>query len=317
MTRIPTLSDVRIIIPVRNGGERWREAANALLRCVPRTSMVAVVDSGSEDGSDRIAGQMGYEVERIDPHSFNHGGTRQYAVDRLCKNKAFVVFLTHDAVIDKPESLIDLLSAFEDPSTGAAYGRQLPHHNARPFARHNAAYLYPPHNNIRAIADAARYGLRTTHLSNSYAAYRVQALYECGGFPKTLILGEDAHVALRMLQAGWKISYRAGATVRHSHNYSVFQELQRYFDYGVFHAQMPELLLELGSAEGEGMRFLKSELKFMAATAPWLIPWIPVRSVAKYLGYRLGRAYERLPMSVRVRLSMTRGYWDSNLDGIE
>jgi hypothetical protein len=42
-----------------------------------------------------------------------------------------------------------------------------------------------------------------------------------------------------------------------------------------------------------------------------------VRSVAKYLGYRLGRAYERLPMSVRVRLSMTRGYWDSNLDGIE
>ena len=304
-------SEARIIIPVLNGGDRWIEAAQALRRCVPNPSMVAVVDSSSTDGSDRIAAELGFEVERIDPRSFNHGRTRQDAVERFCADRAFVVFLTHDAVIEGSESLIELLSAFDDPRTGAAYGRQLPHYNAGPFAKHSATYLYPADDSTRALSDAARYGLRTTHLSNSYAAYRLQALEECGGFPSSLILGEDAYVALRMLQAGWTISYRARATVRHSHDYSLLQEVRRYFDYGVFHAQLPELVGELGSAEGEGTRFVTSEMRFVGAAAPWLLPLVPLRNAAKYLGYRLGRNFRILPNSLRRRLSMTRGYWDA------
>jgi rhamnosyltransferase len=309
--RTPAFSDTRIIIPVRNGGDRWREAAQALRRCVPTPSMVVVIDSSSTDGSDIIAAELGFELERIDPRTFNHGRTRQNAVDRFCKGHSFVVFLTHDAIIEGSESLIELLSAFDDPRTGAAYGRQLPHYNAQPFARHSAAYLYPGDDNTRGLADAARYGIRTTHLSNSYAAYRLQALYECGGFPSALILGEDAHVALRMLQSGWTISYRATATVRHSHDYSLFQEMQRYFDYGVLHTQLPDLLTELGSPEGEGMRFVTSELRYVAASAPRLLPLVPMRNAAKYLGYRLGRNFKKLPNSVRRRLSMTRGFWDT------
>jgi rhamnosyltransferase len=124
-------------------------------------------------------------------------------------------------------------------------------------------------------------------------------------------LGEDAHVALRMLQSGWTISYRATATVRHSHDYSLFQEMQRYFDYGVVHTQLPALLSEFGSPEAEGARFVTSELRYVAASAPWLLPLVPMRNAAKYLGYRLGRNFKKLPNSVRRRLSMTRGYWDA------
>ena len=307
----PAFTATRIIVPVRNGGERWREAAQALRRCVPTPSMVVVIDSHSSDGSDLIAADLGFELEHIDPRDFNHGRTRQDAVNRYCKDHTIVVFLTHDAIIDGPESLIELLSAFDDPRTGAAYGRQLPHYNARPFAKHSATYLYPADDSTRAFEDVARYGIRTTHLSNSYAAYRLQALDECGGFPSALILGEDAHVALRMLQSHWTISYRASATVRHSHDYSLLQEMQRYFDYGVLHAQLPDLLPHLGSAEGEGVRFVASELRYMAASAPWLLPLVPMRNAAKYIGYRLGRIYRSLPKSARSRLSMTRGYWDS------
>jgi rhamnosyltransferase len=314
-TSTPALSETRIIVPVRNGGQRWREAAQALRLCAPATSRVVVIDSSSTDGSDKIAAELGFELERVDPRSFNHGRTRQSAVEKFCKGDRFVLFLTHDAVIEGPESLVDLLSAFDDPRTGAAYGRQLPHYNARPFAKHNAAYLYPEDNSTRALEDAVQYGLRTTHLSNSYAAYRIHALHECGGFPSELILGEDAHVALRMLQIGWNISYRAGATVRHSHDYSLFEEMQRYFDYGVLHTQLPELVQQLGSAEGEGVRFVVSEMRFIAASAPWLLPLVPLRNVAKYLGYRLGRSYRRLPRAIRHRLSMTRGYWDSPSSG--
>lgn len=308
------LLKTRIIIPVRNGGARWREAAAALRAAVPDPSMVAVVDSSSADGSDVVASELEFEVHRIDPRTFNHGGTRQAAVDRFCQGREFALFLTHDAVIEGTESLTILLDAFSDPQVGAAYGRQIPHHNSRLFGRHSASFLYPATSDVRTLASARQHGIRTTHLSNSFAAYRIRALNECGGFPSTLILGEDTHVALHMLLAGWSVSYRATALVRHSHDYSVFQDMQRYFDFGVLHAQLPELLRELGEPEADGLRFAKSELRYMTSAAPWRLPEVIVRNTAKYLGYRLGRLFRKLPNSIRRRLSMTSGYWDSTLN---
>ncbi len=308
-----TLCETRIIIPVRNGGERWREAAAALRAAVPDPSMVAVVDSGSTDGSDVVAASLGFELERIDPRTFNHGRTRQEAVDRFCQGKQFALFLTHDAVIEGPESLTILLDAFSNPQVGAAYGRQLPHHNAGPFGRHIVTFLYPVTGDVRTLADAPRRGIRTAPLSNSFAAYRIRALNECGGFPSTLIVGEDVHVGLHMLLAGWSVSYCATALVRHSHDYSVFEEMRRYFDFGVLHAQLPQLLREFGEPEGDGLRFVQSELRYMTAAAPWLLPEVLARNAAKYLGYRLGRVFRKLPNSMRRRLSMTAEYWDSTL----
>src|SRR5215469_9372861 len=79
------MNGARIIVPVRNGGARWREAVAALREALPDPSVVAVVDSGSTDGSDGVACEGGFEVARIDPRTFNHGGTRQMAVDRFCE----------------------------------------------------------------------------------------------------------------------------------------------------------------------------------------------------------------------------------------
>jgi rhamnosyltransferase len=304
------LERTRIIIPVRNGGERWREAALALRNAVSDPSIVAVIDSSSSDGSDLIAAECRFELRRIDPGTFNHGRTRQEAVDLFCEGRDFVLFLTHDAVLERPDSLSNLLASFADPEVGAAYGRQLPHHNARPFGRHSAGYLYPAKSVVRKLADAAEHGIRTPFISNSFAGYRLQAMRECGGFPAGLILGEDVDLALRMQQAGWAIAYCAEALVRHSHDYSIGEEMRRYFDYGVVHTQQPQLLGDEEAPEGEGMRFVKSEISFMARKAPWKLPEVPLRNLAKYLGYRLGRGYRYLPRSVCRRLSMTRGFWD-------
>jgi rhamnosyltransferase len=303
----------RIIVPIRNGGGRWREAAVALRDAVPDPAMVAIIDSSSADGSDVVAASLGFEVERIDPLTFNHGRTRQAAVDRFCQGSDFAVFLTHDAVIEGPRSLTELLDAFTNPRVGAAYGRQLPHPNASPFGSHSASFLYPPVSEIRTLADAPRHGIRTAPISNSFAAYRMRALRECGGFPSILILGEDTYVGLQMLLAGWSVSYCANARVRHSHDYSISQEMQRYFDFGVLHAQLPELLQQLGKPEGTGLRFVQSELRYMRSVAPWRLPEVVIRNAAKYFGYRLGRVFRKLPNSLRRRLSMTKGYWDSTL----
>lgn len=297
-------------MPVRNGGARWREAANALRAALPDPSLVAVVDSSSTDGSDRVALESGFELEQIDARTFNHGGTRQWAVERFCSGKAFVIFLTHDAVIEEATSLGALLNAFSDPSVGAAYGRQLPHPGAGPFEAHMIVFNYGPASETRSLADASRLGIKAAYLSNSFAAYRLSALQVCGGFPSHLILGEDAAVAVKMLLSGWRIRYCAQSRVRHSHAYTIVQEARRYFDFGVLHTQLSELMQNFGGAEGEGARFVASEMRYIAAHAPWLMPLVPVRNGAKYLGYRLGRTFTWLPRGLCRQLSMTKHFWD-------
>lgn len=302
----------RIIVPVRNGGARWREGAHALRTALPDPSLVAVVDSGSTDGSDRVAIECGFALERIDPSAFNHGATRQWAIDRFCAGRSFVIFLTQDAVLEGADAPRTLLSSFSDPSVGAAYGRQIPHHGAGPFEAHMALFNYESASVTRSLADANRLGIKTAYLSNSFAAYRLEALRACGGFPSHLILGEDTFVAVRMLLAGWTLRYCAQARVRHSHSYSIAQEARRYFDFGVMHAQLPELLRHFGAAEGEGIRFVLSELRYCAANAPMALPLCPVRNAAKYLGYRLGRQFRWLPRGLCRRLSMTKVFWNGD-----
>jgi rhamnosyltransferase len=304
------VNHARIIVPVRNGGARWREAAAALRAALPDPSRVAVVDSGSSDGSDRVARENGFEIESIDPRTFNHGRTRQMAVERFCEGREFVVFLTHDAVLEGRQSLVELLGTFQDPEVGAAYGRQVPHRQAGPFESHMVLFNYGTVSETRSLADAPRLGIKAAYISNSFGAYRLSALRACGGFPSHLILGEDTCLAVKMLLSGWKVRYCAEARVQHSHAYTIAQETQRYFDFGVLHAQLPELMRNFGPAEGEGARFVRSEMRYMASQAPRLLPAVLIRNAVKYVGYRLGRNFTRLPRQLCRRLSMTKVFWD-------
>ena len=310
------LDRVRLIVPVLNGGRRWQEAAQAITAAVPDPAAVVVIDSGSTDGSDHVALAKGFDLHRIEPHTFNHGRTRQWAAEQCCTGRQFAVFLTQDAVLEGPESIGALLQAFSDPTVGAAYGRQVPHAGAGPFEAHVILFNYGPCSETRSVADAPRLGIKTAYLSNSFAAYRLSALAACGGFPSHLILGEDTGVAVKMLLAGWSIRYCADARVRHSHAYTIAQDTRRYFDFGVLHAQLPELMRNFGGAEGEGATFVASELRYVANHAPHLLPLVAVRNAVKYFGYRLGRTFDYLPRSLCRRLSMTKIFWDSPDRGI-
>lgn len=117
-------------------------------------------------------------------------------------------------------------------------------------------------------------------------------------------------MAARLLLAGKSIRYQADACVYHSHDYTPIEEFQRYFDIGVFHAREHWLLNAFGGPNGEGLRFVKSELKFLLRRAPWLIPSALVRTGLKLAGYRLGRSESHLPQKLKKHLSMFKTYWD-------
>lgn len=297
-----------LVIPSRNAGSGWEAVLESLEEQTCSPKLRCLVDSGSNDATVALARIYGFTVEVIDPAQFNHGGTRQLMVDRHC-NDGLVVFLTQDAHLASPDALCELLSAFNDSSVGAVYGRQLPRLGAGPIEAHARLFNYPDKSYVATLADRERMGIKAAFSSNSFAAYRRSALMAVGGFPRNIILGEDTFVAAKMLLAGLKVAYQADALVYHSHDYSLRQEFRRYFDIGVFHAREAWLLDAFGKPEGEGGRFVRSELFYLFKQAPWLIPSALLRTGLKYLGYRLGRAERGLPLGLKRLLSMHRGFW--------
>jgi len=299
-----------LVCPTLNPGDPFEGWINAFSSQKGKPAAALIIDSTSNDGSAESAKKIGFIVNVIDRDQFNHGGTRQKAVD---DNPEFdyVVFITQDAILSNPESFENLLAAFDDSSVAAVCGRQIPHLNAGYIESHSRIYNYPDHSLVRSFSDRKIMGLKAAFLSNSFAAYRVSTLNEVGGFPSDVIFGEDMYVAAKLLKAGHKIAYAADACVYHSHNYSFLQELKRYFDMGVFHAREPWLRQEFGNAEGEGVKFVVSEFKYLLKHAFWRIPEGMLRTLFRYIGFRLGLMEKWLPLWLKKILVMNKGYFKS------
>lgn len=305
---IPSYS---IAIPTRNAGALWQQTIEGILQQMPSPQQVLVIDSASSDDSRAQACAAGFLVHQIRQEEFSHGGTRNLALS-LIHPVEVIVFLTQDAVLDSPQAIAHLLAAFEDKTVAGAHGRQLPHLNATPIAAHARLFNYPAHSNVRCLADRSQLGIKTAFLSNSFAAYRWDCLEQTGGFPEKVILSEDMLIAAKLLQAGYRVAYRADARVRHSHNYRPWREFQRYFDIGAFHAQESWLLAQFGAPEGEGLRFILSEQRYLLTRAPWLLPLSWLNTLMKYAGYRMGRNCNFIPARLKTKLSMHPGYWKTH-----
>jgi rhamnosyltransferase len=269
-----------------------------------------VVDSGSTDGTAELFAMAGVRVESIPLGSFNHGMVRQSAAE-MAASAEILIFMTQDALLAHYNTFEKLVCCFDDPAVGAAFGRQLPRLGASPIEAHARLFNYPTDSRVKSLADTPELGIKTPYISNSFAAYRRTALESVGGFPTSVILSEDTCVAAKMLLAGWKVAYCAEAQVYHSHGYGYLEEFRRYFDTGVFHAREPWIRNTFGRAGREGLRFVRSELKFLWPAHFYLIPSAIVRSFAKIIAFKLGGWERRLPLWLKASLSMNKNFWVS------
>lgn len=297
-----------LAIPTYNGGEVWKESIANIRKYAPADLYVQVIDSGSKDGTATLAEQAGFNVMSISSMEFNHGGTRNLAVEKAPADCDVVIFITQDAIIEEG-SLQSLVAAFDDPKVACAYGRQLPHKDATPIARHARSFNYTAKSHVYSLADAPRVGLKTVFTSNSFAAYRISVFRELGGFPSDTILSEDMHYAARAVLAGYKVAYAADAEARHSHNYSPIEEFKRYFDIGVFHGKESWIHEKFGGAGGEGKKFIFSELRFLLKNGVMTLPRACINNAMKIVGYKLGKNYKTLPLGMTRSFSMHKRYW--------
>jgi rhamnosyltransferase len=305
----PALDRTLIVIPTYHAAAHLPALCAALNVLQVRPQQVLFIDSSSADATQDLIRRYGAQLEVIPQSQFNHGGTRRRAVEMTAAEE-FLIFLTQDALPTDAQAFDRILRAFENPRVGMAYGRQLPRSIAGAIERHARLMNYPADvTETRSLADRARLGAKTVFSSNSFAAYRRAALLAVGNFPEDAIFAEDQITAGRMLVQGWQLAYVGNACVVHSHGYTITQEFRRYFDVGVFHARNAWLLETFGRAEGEGLRFVRSELRYLLRHQPFAIPGAWLRTLAKYLGYRLGRLEARLSRGLKRRLSMSPYYW--------
>jgi rhamnosyltransferase len=292
-----------LCLPTLNPGCTFRLWLEAFISQTVVVSDCLVIDSASNDLTPQLCEEAGFRVHAIRRESFDHGGTRQLGV-RLCPDAEIIIFMTQDAFLATPESIYNLVAAFEDPQVGVSFGRQLPRVVAGPIEAHARFFNYPPKSCLNSLADIPSLGIKAAFISNSFAAYRRSALESVGGFPQNCLVSEDTYVAAKLVLSGWKVAYCADAKVYHSHDYGFIDEFKRYFDIGVFHAQEPWIMEKFGKAEGEGFRFFVSELKYLWPKYFYLIPSSLLRTVIKYLGFKLGKVEKLLPVLLKKRLSM-------------
>ena len=306
---VKNMHRVGLVVPTLNAGDMWPAWLAAVIGQNYPLHRKLVVDSSSTDNTIQLAQANGFEVLTIARIEFNHGATRQMAAEYL-SDCDLVVFLTQDAILAQQDAIEKLVSVFNDSSISLSYGRQLPHSNAKLIGAHARLFNYSTHSQIKGKSDIPRLGIKTTFCSDSFACYRRTDLMAIGGFKRDLIFGEDAQIAARLVLANKKIAYVAQALVYHSHDYTLAQDFKRYFDIGVFHAQETEIFSQFGSVSGEGLRFVKSELRYVCQKRQFLLVFsVIIRTFAKYAAYKIGRYERLLPLGLKRFLSMHRGYW--------
>jgi rhamnosyltransferase len=303
---------INLYIPTLNAGTLWPQVLEGIESQTVTFAKKIIIDSGSTDGTLSFPSVKTFEILSLDKKDFDHGGTRQMAVEKF-PDADIYVFLTQDAILASPDAIANLVRPFEtDPNLGMVYGRQLPHRGAKELEAHARLFNYPETSQIRALKDAGKYGIKTISCSNSFAAYRRPAFEEAGGFPSGSILGEDVIIAGQMLLKGWKKAYIADAQVHHSHDYSIKEEFKRYFDIGVFHADNDWIFDHFGRAESEGMKYLKSEISYLIKNNPLLLPKSGASLFAKWLGYKVGLVHDSIPLHFNKMFSMHHRFWDQS-----
>lgn len=300
-----------IAIPTYNGGDVWKLCVESIIKNAPKDIFVHVIDSSSKDDTVMVAEKSGFDILTIASADFNHGGTRNKAVYSFINQFDVIIFLTQDS-ITQPNFIQNIISVFADKNIVCAYGRQLPHANANPIAKHARFFNYPSKGYIGCKKTIPELGLKTVFMSNSFSAYRLSVFKELGGFPSNTILCEDMYFTAKAVLAGYSVAYVPDAEVLHSHNYTPLEEFKRYFDIGVFHTDEPWIRESFGGAGGEGKRFLISEFLYLIKNSPSWVLLAFVNNFMKFLGYKLGQKYKILPHRIVSFLSMHKGYWRRN-----
>ncbi|HHY80981.1 MAG TPA: glycosyltransferase [Thermoanaerobacter sp.] len=297
---------ISVIIPTLNCEKTIGKLLKRLKYQTQKADEIIVVDSESNDKTVEIAEKEGAKVLRIRRKEFDHGKTRNLAVENAKGD--IIVFLSQDALPYDKYLIQNIIKPLETGDIIAAYGRQIVDEKAKPtefFARN---FNYPKIEIIKSKEDIGKLGIKTFFFSNVCSAIKKEGFEQVGGFPSKIIMNEDMFIAAKFILSGYKIAYVPDAKVIHYHNYTIWEQFKRNFDIGVFFADN-NWILRYARAEDEGFKYFKEQLRFLwKEKKEWILYGI-LENIFRYAGYRLGLNHKYIPLSIKLFLSMNENYW--------
>jgi len=182
-----------VVVIGRNEGERLRRC---LLSVLSQVTATVYVDSGSSDGSNHMAREMGAEVVDLDmTRPFTAARARNEGFRRLLQQHPdidFVQFVDGDCEIVAGwlDGARDFLA--NHPSHAVVCGRRRERHPERSYYNRMCDEEWDT-----PIGDALYCG--------GDALMRAAALQAVGGYRDSLIAGEEPELCVRLRQKGWRI----------------------------------------------------------------------------------------------------------------
>ncbi len=246
-------------------------------------------------------------LEHIEKKDFDHGSTRNKAVS--LSDADFFLMMTQDAH-PRDKMLLANLSKALDSDVAAAYARQYPKSDCNLAERYSRKFNYPSQPMKKTQADIMKLGIKTYFCSNVCAMYRRDIFDKLGGFIDRAIFNEDMVYAGNACQKGYAICYVPEAGVIHSHNYTCMQQFHRNFDIGVSQTEHPEIFGAVKS-ETEGKKMVRETIDhFRHLGKGYLVPHYIIMCGFRFMGFKLGKNYKKLPKGLRRAFSLNKDYWN-------
>ena len=300
---------VDLIIPTYKPGEKFKKSLKRLAQQTRKPDRIILINTEAQYfDEEMIRPYDNVEVHHIKKENFDHGATRDYGAS-LAEDADILMFMTDDAIPKDKYLVENLIKAFNDPKVSAAYGRQMADPKKNYIEYYTRIFNYPEESRIKRREDLDTLGIKTFFCSNVCSAYRKTDYDAMGGFEHKTIFNEDMIMASKLIEDGKAVAYQADARVWHWHDYKAMQQLHRNFDLAVSQAQHPEVF-EGVTSEGEGIRMVKATAKYLIRSGQPLKIWnLVYQSGCKYIGYFLGKRYEKLPKWVVLKCTSSIKYW--------
>ncbi|WP_195252006.1 glycosyltransferase family 2 protein [Romboutsia sp. 1001713B170207_170306_H8] len=302
--------EISVIIPTRNAEIYIENLLEKLTNQSRKVKEIIIIDTASSDNTRSICEK--YDIVKFMPINngeFDHGGTRNRAAREATGD--ILVFMTQDAYPENEFFIEELTKDLGKNDIVASYGRQKPREDANEIEKFARKFNYGDTNIIKSKEDIDRLGVKTFFFTNVCSAFLTKEFWEVDGFPEKTIMNEDMIIASKLIFSDKKVLYAANASVVHSHNYTYMQQFKRNFDVGVVFTDSKEYFHGIKS-ESEGVKFVKSAIKHLMANNKYLlIPHLIVDSGFRFIGYKLGQIYYKMPIGIVKKMSMHSFYFDN------
>lgn len=218
------LPAVDVVVPVLNGGSRFRECLVGLFAQEGVDARVIVVDNGSNDGSAELAAQAGALVvgeKRRSSYAARNRG--------IAESTAPVIAFTDADTVPRRDWLVNALRSMAEHGWDLCAG----------------AIVHDPPTGRRGSYDALTYldqeesvggGLRFAATANLFVSRRV--FDEVGPFDASLRSGGDLEFCRRATAAGRSLGFEGTAVVSHAPREQLRAILAKAWRLGVGHAEV-------------------------------------------------------------------------------